>query len=580
MMKPYSYKAKLLLNFTGIFAMFAIALILFQQHREQAYRKELLETRLRSYADLVAGGIEKNGLDSDSAELAAMSRIMPDDLRLTVIETNGHIRYETSGQPGTMSDHKNRPEVKDARLKGEGCDIRQSETMGTPYFYYARQYGNFIVRVALPYDETVKDFMKADKIFQWFVLLIFPIVLVVLIYISDRFGKAVAGLRHFVDSAERGLIDYDHIRFPRSELGDIAQSIMQKYRQQEEAARLISIERERLIRHFHYFEEGIAIFTADRQKLYANPRFMQYINTLMERPTADTDAIWELPQFAPVTEFLNLSVPDDAAEAPVFRFTLTAGSTYYGLQVLVYNDRSFEITLTDITRAEKNKRLKQQMSNNITHELRTPVSSVRGYLETLLSCPALPEERRAHFLERAYQQTIRLTDLIRDVALITKTEEAPDMMPREDIAVRRLTDDILEELQPAVEEAGAKVCNELPAGLVVHGNYSLLHSIFRNLLENSLRHAGTGVEIHLECYNRADGYAYLRYYDTGHGVAEEHLPRLFERFYRTGEGRTRSGGGTGLGLSIVRNAVLFHGGNISVRNRKEGGLEFLFTLKL
>ncbi len=580
-MKPFPYKAKLLLNFTGLFAVFAIALVLFQQHREQAYRKELLETRLRSYADLVAGGIEKNGLDNDSAELAKLSDIMPDDLRLTVIAPNGSIRYETAGMPpGTMSDHKNRPEVKDARRRGEGCDIRQSESTGAPYFYFARQYGSFIVRVALPYDDTVKDFMKADKIFQWFVLLIFPIALVMLIYISDRFGKAVAGLRRFVDSAERGLIDYDHISFPRSELGDIAQAVMQKYRQQEEDARQIATERERLMRHFHYFKEGIAIFTADRTRLYANPRFMQYVNTLLEEPTADIGTIWQKPQFAPVAEFLALNVPHAASEAPVLRYTLTAGSTCYGLQALVYNDGGFELTLTDITQAEKSRLLKQQMSNNITHELRTPVSSVRGYLETLMACPGMPEERRRHFEERAYRQTIRLADLIRDVALITKTEEAPDMMPREDIAVSRLVDDILEELQPAVAEAQATVSNQLPADLTIHGNYSLLHAVFRNLLENSLHHAGHGVLIHMECYSRTDGYAYLRYYDTGSGVPGEHLPRLFERFYRTGEGRTRNCGGTGLGLSIVRNAVRFHGGDISVRNRKEGGLEFLFTLRL
>lgn len=209
------------------------------------------------------------------------------------------------------------------------------------------------MRVALPYDDTVKDFMKADKIFQWFVLLIFPMALVVLIYISDRFGKAVAGLRRFVDSAERGLIDYDHISFPRSELGDIAQAVMQKYRQQEEDARQIATERERLMRHFHYFKEGIAIFTADRTRLYANPRFMQYVNTLLEEPTADIGTIWQKPQFAPVAEFLALNVPHAASEAPVLRYTLTAGSTCYGLQALVYNDGGFELTLTDITQAER-----------------------------------------------------------------------------------------------------------------------------------------------------------------------------------------------------------------------------------
>lgn len=98
-------------------------------------------------------------------------------------------------------------------------------------------------------------------------------------------------------------------------------------------------------------------------------------------------------------------------------------------------------------------------------------------------------------------------------------------------------------------------------------------------MENSLRYAGEGKEIHINCYNEDDEWAFFSVYDNGCGVPKKHLTRLFERFYRVSEGRTRDNGGTGLGLSIVRNAVLFHSGDISVRNQKEGGLEFLFTLK-
>ena len=118
----------------------------------------------------------------------------------------------------------------------------------------------------------------------------------------------------------------------------------------------------------------------------------------------------------------------------------------------------------------------------------------------------------------------------------------------------------------------------LPEGLTLNGNYSLIYSIFRNLVENSIRYAGEGTEVNISCYNMTQEFCYFSVYDTGQGVAEEHLPRLFERFYRVTEGRTRANGGTGLGLSIVRNAVLFHHGDISVCNRKGAGLEFIFTL--
>lgn len=581
LIKKLSYRSKLLLNFAALFIVFAILLVCFQYHREKLYRWELLETRLRSYSDLVANSLESRGVDNDSVQLAAIMRMMPAELRLTVVSREGKVKYDSNtGLGEKLDDHSNRPEVHQAMTHAEGCDVRLSHSTGVTYFYYAKSYGGFVVRVALPYTETVQNFMKADNVYLWFALLVFALMMLVLIRVSDHFGRALVSLRHFIQSADRGLIDYAHIEFPHTELGDIGRSIMLKYKQLEATGRQIAAERERLMRHFHYFEGGIAIFSPERKKVYANPRFMQFVNTILERPTPDVNVLWHERSFSPAVEFLKISSGKRAAmeEAPVFRFTITAGGNYFMVQLLVYNDGSFEMTLTDVTRSEKNKLLKQQMSNNITHELRTPVSSIRGYIETILSCRSLSPEKQHYFLERAHAQVVRLTDLIRDVALISKTEEAPETMPREEIDINSVVADIVEELRGQLSESKMKVTDEIPPHTSINGNYALVYSIFRNLMENSIRYSGKGTEIGIERYNEDKEYYYFRFYDTGVGVPDEHLSRLFERFYRVTEGRTRDCGGTGLGLSIVRNAVLFHSGNISVRNRKDGGLEFLFSL--
>lgn len=581
LIKNLSYRSKLLLNFAALFIVFAVVLVCFQYHREKLYRRELLETRLRSYSDLVANSLESRGVDNDSVQLDAIMRMMPAELRLTVVSRQGKVKYDSNtGLGEKLDDHSNRPEVHQAMTHAEGCDVRLSHSTGVTYFYYAKSYGGFVVRVALPYTETVQNFMKADNVYLWFALLVFALMMLVLIRVSDHFGRALVSLRHFIQSADRGLIDYAHIEFPHTELGDIGRSIMLKYKQLEATGRQIAAERERLMRHFHYFEGGIAIFSPERKKVYANPRFMQFVNTILERPTPDVNVLWHERSFSPAVEFLKISSGKRAAmeEAPVFRFTITAGGNYFMVQLLVYNDGSFEMTLTDVTRSEKNKLLKQQMSNNITHELRTPVSSIRGYIETILSCRSLSPEKQHYFLERAHAQVVRLTDLIRDVALISKTEEAPETMPREEIDINSVVADIVEELRGQFSESKMKVTDEIPPHTSINGNYALIYSIFRNLMENSIRYSGEGTEIGIERYNEDKEYYYFRFYDTGVGVPDEHLSRLFERFYRVTEGRTRDCGGTGLGLSIVRNAVLFHSGNISVRNRKGGGLEFLFSL--
>lgn len=228
---------------------------------------------------------------------------------------------------------------------------------------------------------------------------------------------------------------------------------------------------------------------------------------------------------------------------------------------------------------KQNSLLKKQMTSNIAHELRTPVTSIRGYLETLLACPDMPQEKKQAFLERAYNQTLRLSELISDMALISKMEEKSSNFKKEEVDFYDIANEVFEEFDERIRTADVTLENQIQPGTILYANRTLIYTILRNLVENSLKYAGNGVIIHLECSSLSGNIYSLTYYDTGSGVSEEHLERIFERFYRVSEGRTRDDGGSGLGLSIVRNAVAFHGGKIKVSNRSEGGLMFVFTLK-
>ena len=233
----------------------------------------------------------------------------------------------------------------------------------------------------------------------------------------------------------------------------------------------------------------------------------------------------------------------------------------------------------NVRSTQKNSLLKKQMTSNIAHELRTPVTSIRGYLETLLACPDLPQEKQKAFLERAYNQTLRLSELISDMALISKIEEKSSNFKKAEIDMYDVAKEVFDEFSERMTAAGVTVENNIAQGTMMVANRTLIYSILRNLVENSLKYAGTGITIHLESfYIPSDKCYYVTYYDTGKGVSDEHLERIFERFYRVQEGRTRDDGGSGLGLSIVRNAVAFHGGKIRVSNREEGGLMFKFNI--
>ncbi len=228
---------------------------------------------------------------------------------------------------------------------------------------------------------------------------------------------------------------------------------------------------------------------------------------------------------------------------------------------------------------QRNQQLKQEMTSNIAHELKTPVSSIRGYLEILLGDHPVDEEKRRFFLDRCYRQTLRLSDLIHDVSIINKVEESSDLFPKEVCDVSAIMDDAVTDLQAAIQAHSICVKNKLSHPLVLEGNKSLLYAIFRNLTENAVAYAGEGVEVCVECYKNDEDRYYLHFYDTGMGVNNSYLDKLFDRFLRIDEGRSRKNGGTGLGLSIVKHAVQFHGGDIYAKNRDEGGLEFFFSLK-
>ena len=230
-------------------------------------------------------------------------------------------------------------------------------------------------------------------------------------------------------------------------------------------------------------------------------------------------------------------------------------------------------------REEREKiRIKQQLTNNINHELKTPVASIQVCLETLLSGINLTEEKRQELIERCYTNNERLRRLLEDVSLITRMESGSQLIGKELVNINSIIDDIYDELNIMPEEERMYLHSEFNEQVMINGNLSLIGSIFRNLTENAIAYSG-GKNIFITLIENNDEQCVIRFEDDGRGVEESQLPRLFERFYRVDKGRSRRMGGTGLGLAIVKHAVQFHGGNVSVSNRQEGGLRFEFSLK-
>ena len=230
-------------------------------------------------------------------------------------------------------------------------------------------------------------------------------------------------------------------------------------------------------------------------------------------------------------------------------------------------------------REEKEKiRIKRQLSNNINHELKTPVASIGVCLETLLSGINLSEEKRQELIGRCYTNNERLRKLLEEVSLITRMEDGSQLIGKEPIVINNIIHEIAEELEIMPAEERFFLHTNFNEQVIIEGNLSLIASIFRNLTENAIAYSN-GKNIYISLIENNKKWCKIRFEDDGCGVEEKQLSRLFERFYRVDKGRSRQMGGTGLGLAIVKHAVQFHGGNIAVTNRPNGGLRFEFTLK-
>ena len=226
---------------------------------------------------------------------------------------------------------------------------------------------------------------------------------------------------------------------------------------------------------------------------------------------------------------------------------------------------------------QERNRLKRQLTNNINHELKTPVASIQICLETLLSGISLSEEKRQELIERCYANNDRLRRLLNDVSLITRMEDGSALIGKERVVINDIIDEVAKELEMLPEDERLLLHTDFGDEVVIDGNPSLIGSIFRNLTENAIAYS-EGRNIYISLLENNDKLCRIRFEDDGKGIELKHLSHLFERFYRVDKGRSRQKGGTGLGLAIVKHAVQFHGGTITVTNRPNGGLRFEFTL--
>ena len=568
---------KLFLYLLSAFFSLIAVITFFQYQREKEFRTEQLDQLLSTYNYTINNYIDKKAWTPN--ELREFITVFPDTLlRVTLIDKEGKVLFDNSVADGTkLENHINRPEIVMANSQITGKAIRHSTSIGKDFYYLAHRFGSYYVRTALPFNLNVVEMLKANTFFLYFMAFILLLAIFALFFISKNFTDSIARLRVFTQKAESGEMLETDIYFPNDELGEISRNIVHLYKQMQETKDDVNNEREKLIKHLQISQEGLGIFSPEKKELLVNSHFIQYTNILSDQQSENSDKIFNLDEFEEINQFINESFKNDQLTRK--KMVIEKNGRVFMVRCIVFQDNTFEISINDITVQERDNELKRHLTQNISHELKTPVSSIMGYMESILENPDLDPARQKFFVERSFMQAKRLTALLQDISTLNKIDEGKRLFQKEPCDLAQVINDVLFDVHLQIEQKKCVILRNYNAVLPLQGNRSLLYSIFRNLTDNALTYGGEQIVIDISCYREDEQFYYFSFSDNGVGIAEEHLGKVFERFYRVDKGRSRKIGGTGLGLAIVKNAVLLHKGTISAKSVSTGGLSFIFSLR-
>jgi two-component system phosphate regulon sensor histidine kinase PhoR len=568
---------KLFLYLLSAFFSLIAVITFFQYQREKEFRTEQLDQLLSTYNYTINNYIDKKAWTPN--ELREFITVFPDTLlRVTLIDKEGKVLFDNSVADGTkLENHINRPEIVMANSQITGKAIRHSTSIGKDFYYLAHRFGSYYVRTALPFNLNVVEMLKANTFFLYFMAFILLLAIFALFFISKNFTDSIARLRIFTQKAESGEMLETDIYFPNDELGEISRNIVHLYKQMQETKDDVNNEREKLIKHLQISQEGLGIFSPEKKELLVNSHFIQYTNILSDQQSENSDKIFNLDEFEEINQFINESFKNDQLTRK--KMVIEKNGRVFMVRCIVFQDNTFEISINDITVQERDNELKRHLTQNISHELKTPVSSIMGYMESILENPDLDPARQKFFVERSFMQAKRLTALLQDISTLNKIDEGKRLFQKEPCDLAQVINDVLFDVHLQIEQKKCVILRNYNAVLPLQGNRSLLYSIFRNLTDNAITYGGEQIVIDISCYREDEQFYYFSFSDNGVGIAEEHLGKVFERFYRVDKGRSRKIGGTGLGLAIVKNAVLLHKGTISAKSVSTGGLSFIFSLR-
>jgi two-component system phosphate regulon sensor histidine kinase PhoR len=492
--------------------------------------------------------------------------------RATVIDANGKILADSQSALDSWNASAPPPEF-DSALKGNvATEIRRSRSLGIPFIYVAAPISGGAVRLAYPLSEldAVASQVRGKLLFSSAIAFLFALLVA---GIAAQFTEQ--RLRRIVKFAERvvaGDLTARVVEDSHDEVGQVAAALDRTARHLEASFAALQNSQRQLETLLNSMEDAVIAVGPDDRVQWANHRMDVLVpqRTRLHAPVVETVRD---PDFLQAVRGASTTHSVFTARAtsilPGRTFDVTAAPLPGGGAVAVLRD------LTEVVRAEKTRR---DFIANVSHELRTPLTSIQGYAETLLDGSSENNHSR-EFLEIIRKNASRMSRLTEDLLTLARVESGEHRFEVQPVAPAQLLQDAVESFQELARAQGIELQVEDSASGPVMADPEAIHQVFSNLMDNALKYAASGGRLVLGSRPARGGVEfYVR--DFGSGIPSEHLPRLFERFYRVDKARSRESGGTGLGLAIAKHIVLAHEGTIRADSELNHGSVFLFTLPL
>jgi two-component system phosphate regulon sensor histidine kinase PhoR len=493
------------------------------------------------------------------------------ETRTTIIAHNGVVLADTEADPKTMENHAGRPEVAAALAGKVGSDTRRSHTVGIEFLYVAAPSGDKVVRLAYPLSSIQGHISEIRQTLLRTTALALLLALLLAIVIAEIIARRLRRIVEFAEKIAAGDLTARIAETSGDEIAQVAAALDRTARRLEENFAAVRESRAELEALLNSMTDGVIAIAPDMKVRWAN----QAIQEIVHRRVVIGTPIIELLRHPDFLAALNAALKSKQREHAIA--ASLSGRRTFSVTAEPLPDGGVVTVLHDISEVERVEKTRRDFIANVSHELRTPLTSIRGYAETLLESDGALNDGAREFLEiirRNAERMARLTEDLLVLARVESGEEKLDMRPQ---LVRHLLAEAASSLQESARTANVELTVEAVSDWLVMADGYAVHQVFANLISNALRYAASGKKIVIGAQEKPNGIEFF-VRDFGPGIPSEHLPRIFERFYRVDKARSRESGGTGLGLAIVKHIVLNHGGSVRVESTVGHGSTFFFIL--